>query len=42
MTAAAANLCEQYLQYVKTNAFCDPLRKEPRFQAIERRLKFPN
>jgi TolB-like protein len=31
-----------YLEYVKTNPFLDPLRKEPRFRAIERELKFPN
>jgi TolB-like protein/Tfp pilus assembly protein PilF len=30
------------LRYVKTEALLDPLRKEPRFQAIERALKFPN
>jgi TolB-like protein len=29
------------LQYVKTDRMLDPLRKEPRFQAIERALKFP-
>jgi len=33
---------EPYLKYVKMNALFDPLRKEPRFQAIERGLKFPN
>ena len=33
---------DPYLEYVKTNPFLDPLRKEPRFQAIERELKFPN
>jgi hypothetical protein len=27
---------------VKTEPLLDPLRKEPRFQAIERELKFPN
>jgi hypothetical protein len=26
---------------LKTNPFLDPIRKEPRFQAIERELKFP-
>jgi hypothetical protein len=29
------------LMYVKTDPFLDPLRKEPRFRAIERALKFP-
>jgi serine/threonine-protein kinase len=33
---------DPYLEYVKTNVFLDPLRKEPRFQAIERSLKFPD
>jgi Tfp pilus assembly protein PilF len=33
---------DPYLEYVKTNSLFDPLRKEPRFQAIERALKFPN
>jgi hypothetical protein len=33
---------DPYLEYVKTNDFLDPLRKEPRFQAIERSLKFPD
>ena len=31
-----------YLAYTKLNPCFDPLRKEPRFQAIERDLKFPN
>jgi len=30
------------LIYLKTEPLLDPLRKEPRFQAIERELKFPN
>jgi hypothetical protein len=30
------------LRQLKTDALMDPLRKEPRFQAIERELKFPN
>jgi TolB-like protein/Flp pilus assembly protein TadD len=30
------------LVYVKTDPLIDPLRKEARFQAIERALKFPN
>ena len=29
------------LEFLKTDALLDPLRKEPRFQAIERELKFP-
>jgi tetratricopeptide (TPR) repeat protein len=29
------------LFYLKTDPLLDPLRKEPRFQAIERELKFP-
>ena len=31
-----------YLAYTKVNPFFDPLRNEPRFQAIERALKFPD
>jgi len=30
------------LVYLKTDPLLDPLRKEPRFQAIERALKFPH
>ena len=30
------------LGWVKMDPLLDPLRKEPRFQAIERALKFPN
>jgi tetratricopeptide (TPR) repeat protein len=30
------------LAYTKIDPLLDPLRKEPRFQAIERELKFPN
>ena len=30
------------LNYLKTDSLMDPLRKEPRFQAIEREVKFPD
>jgi hypothetical protein len=30
------------LEYLKTEPMLDPLRKDPRFQAIERELRFPN
>jgi hypothetical protein len=30
------------LEILMTDPFLDPLRKEPRFQAIERELKFPS
>jgi TolB-like protein len=33
---------DPYLAYTKLNPFFDPLRREPRFQAIERALKFPD
>jgi len=39
---AAMRQHDPYLEYVKTNVFLDPLGKEPRFQAIERELKFPD
>jgi TolB-like protein/Flp pilus assembly protein TadD len=35
-------LRDPYLIYVKAVRLFDPLRNEPRFQAIERELKFPN
>ncbi|MDB6108229.1 MAG: hypothetical protein JWO52_8228, partial [Gammaproteobacteria bacterium] len=38
----AMRLRNQDLVYVKTDPLLEPLRKEPRFQAIERELKFPN
>jgi serine/threonine-protein kinase len=30
------------LEYLKTTPLFDPIRQEPRFQAIERALKFPD
>ena len=33
---------DPYLAYTKVNPFFDPLRSEPRFQAIELALKFPD
>jgi class 3 adenylate cyclase/TolB-like protein len=33
---------DPYLAYTKVNPFFDPLRKEPRFQAVMQELKFPN
>jgi len=30
------------LSLLREDHYLDPLRKEPRFQAIERELKFPN
>ena len=38
----ALRLRDPGLVYLKTDPLMDPLRKEPRFQAIERALKFPN
>ncbi|HYL02714.1 MAG TPA: TIR domain-containing protein [Steroidobacteraceae bacterium] len=38
----AMRLRDPGLEWVKTDTLLDPLRKEPRFQAIERELKFPN
>jgi TolB-like protein len=37
----AMRLRDPRLQVLKTDPLMDPLRKEPRFQAIERQLKFP-
>ena len=37
----ALRLRDAGLIYVKTDPLMDPLRQEPRFQAIERELKFP-
>ncbi len=33
---------DPYLEYLKTNPFLDPLRRDPRSQAILRSLKFPD
>jgi TolB-like protein len=38
----AVRLRNPRLALLKTEPFIDPLRKEPRFQAIERELKFPD
>jgi TolB-like protein/Tfp pilus assembly protein PilF len=38
----ALRLRDSGLVFTKTDPLLDPLRKEPRFQAIERELKFPN
>jgi tetratricopeptide (TPR) repeat protein len=38
----AMRLRDSGLVYLKTDPFLDPLRKEPRFQAVMRELKFPN
>jgi len=37
----ALRLRDPGLEFLKTEPLLDPLRKEPRFQAIERELKFP-
>ena len=39
---SAVRLRDISLVGLKTDPFMDPLRNEPRFQAIERALKFPN
>ena len=38
----ALQLRDEGLQILKTDPLMDPLRNEPRFQAVERALKFPN
>jgi serine/threonine-protein kinase len=38
----AMRLHDPWLQYLKVFALFDPLRNEPRFQAIERELNFPD
>jgi hypothetical protein len=39
--SAAMRIHSLWLEWLKTGPVLDPLRKEPRFQAIERELKFP-
>jgi TolB-like protein/DNA-binding winged helix-turn-helix (wHTH) protein len=39
---SAWRLRDPELRWLKADPLMDPLRKEPRFQAIERALKFPN
>jgi hypothetical protein len=38
----ALRLRDPGLEYLKTDPLLDPLRQEPRFQTIERGLKFPS
>jgi hypothetical protein len=38
----AFRLRQSYLIYLKSDSVWDPLRKEPRFQAILKALKFPD
>jgi tetratricopeptide (TPR) repeat protein len=38
----ALRLRDPGLVYLKTDPLMDPLRKEPRFQAVMRELKFPS
>jgi TolB-like protein/Flp pilus assembly protein TadD len=38
----ALRLRDSGLEYLKTEPLMDPLRKEPRFQAVMQELKFPN
>ena len=38
----AMRLRDSGLEWLKTDPLLDPLRTEPRFQAIERELRFPN
>jgi len=40
--ATAMRLLDPGLGYLKTDPLMDPLRNEPRFQAIEKALKFPS
>jgi len=38
----APRMREPQLQWLKVEPFLDPIRNEPRFQTVERELKFPN
>ncbi len=38
----ATRLRDPGLLYLKMDPYLDPLRQEPRFQGIERQLKFPD
>jgi TolB-like protein len=40
--ATAVRARNSALEYLKTDPLLDPLRNDPRFQAIERQLRFPN
>jgi len=40
--ATAMRARNSALEYLKTDPLLDPLRNDPRFQAIERQLRFPN
>jgi tetratricopeptide (TPR) repeat protein len=37
----AMRLSDSGLEYLKIDPLMDPLRKDPRFQAVMRKLKFP-
>jgi len=39
--STAMRLRSPWMEFLKIDPFLDPLRKEPRFEAIERELKFP-
>jgi hypothetical protein len=40
--ATAMHSRNSALEYLKTDPLLDPLRNDPRFQTIERQLRFPN
>ena len=39
---SAMRLRDPGLSLLRTDPLMDPLRKEPRYQSVERQLKFPN